>query len=79
VASQVVSAMASELGTRLLPSVPTLVARDAESALAARVRRRGGAGLRFETLLQDAGAGLRALLVFVADELPGAFDPPRHV
>jgi CheY-specific phosphatase CheX len=79
VASQVVSAMASELGTRLLPSVPTLVARDAESALAARVRRRGGEGLRFETLLQDAGAGLRALLVFVADELPGAFDPPRHV
>ena len=79
VASQVVSAMASELGARMLPSVPTLVARDAEAALAARVRRRGGRGLRFETLLQDAGAGLRALLVFVADGLPEAFDPPRRV
>jgi chemotaxis protein CheY-P-specific phosphatase CheC len=79
VASQVVSAMASELGVRLLPSVPTLVARGAEIALAARVRRRGGEALRFETLLQDAGAGLRALLVFVADALPDSFDPDGGV
>lgn len=81
VASQAVSAMAAELGERLLPSVPTLVLRDAEAALAARIRRRGGAGaaLRFETLLQDASAGLRVLLVFVADAAPAAFDPAAGV
>jgi chemotaxis protein CheY-P-specific phosphatase CheC len=69
VASQAISALAAGLGQRLLPSVPTLVARAAESALVAAIRRRtvGPGSLRFECLLRDPRTGLRALLVVAPD------------
>jgi chemotaxis protein CheY-P-specific phosphatase CheC len=69
VASQAISAMAAGLRGRLLPSVPTLASRNAESALAAALRRRGigSSSLRFESLLRDPRTGLRALLVVAPD------------
>ena len=72
VASQAISALADELGRRLLPSVPILASRGAEAALAALVRRRGAppGGERIECLLEDRASGLRVLLVLALDGAP---------
>lgn len=69
VASQTMSAVAPMLGARILLSVPKLVSRDADGALARWVaeRRRRGAVLRLESALVDCDEAFEALLVFILD------------
>jgi chemotaxis protein CheY-P-specific phosphatase CheC len=69
VASWTMSAVANDLGARILLSVPKLVTEDAEAALASWVahRRHAGAVLRLESVLSDCDEAFEALLVFVLD------------
>lgn len=66
-ASQTVSAIADTIGKRILPGLPDLVIRDAESALQARLspRNRVPAPLYIESELFDRQGEFRALNVFV--------------
>jgi len=66
-ASQTVSAIADTLGTTILPGLPELVIRDAETALQARMspRNRPPAPLYIESELFDRQGELRALHVLL--------------
>jgi chemotaxis protein CheC len=66
-ASQTVSAIADTLGVRILPGLPELVIRDAESALQARMspRHRPPAPLYIESELFDRQGDFRALHVLL--------------
>ncbi len=66
-ASQTVSAIADTLGARILPGVPELVLRDAETALQARMspRHRPPPPLYIESELFDRQGEFRALHVFL--------------
>jgi chemotaxis protein CheY-P-specific phosphatase CheC len=66
-ASQTVSAIADTLGARILPGVPELVLRDAETALQARMspRQRPPAPLYIESELFDRQGEFRALHVLL--------------
>lgn len=67
-ASSVVSAMATVLGTRVVPSIPTLAAEGAGAVLQSLLSARGGdAGLRIETEIFDGDGELRCLVVLVPD------------
>ena len=67
--SRVASAIADTLGTRILPSVPTLVMEDAGERLGRLARRRAGADLiRVECELMDERGELGGLLVLIPDE-----------
>jgi chemotaxis protein CheY-P-specific phosphatase CheC len=69
VASRTMSAVADNLGARILLSTPKLVTENAEGELARWVaeRRRRGAVLRLESLLADCDGAFEALLVFILD------------
>jgi chemotaxis protein CheY-P-specific phosphatase CheC len=77
-ASQTVSAIANTLGTRILPGLPDLVIRDAETALQARMSPRHGpsAPLYIESELFDRQGDFRALNVFVP-QIQKAHAPSR--
>ena len=66
-ASQTVSAIADTLGAKILPGVPDLVLRDAETALESRLspRNRPPAPIYIESELFDRQGELRALHVFL--------------
>jgi chemotaxis protein CheC len=65
-ASQVVSAIADTLGTRVLLSVPVLALQGASTVLGAMLAERGGAdALRIETEIHDGDEELRGLVVLV--------------
>jgi len=65
-ASQMLSAMADDLGARILLSVPALVLTSADDALAARIAQRG-ASLRLDSDLRDRDGEVTVHLVFVPD------------
>ena len=66
VASHVASGIADASGGRLLPSLPTLVVRDAAAQLEVFLRERTSPGApRHSCELADEEAGIGALLVFV--------------
>ena len=67
-ASSVVSAIADALGTRVLPSIPTLAVEGAGAVLQSLLSARGSdAGLRIETEIFDSDGELRCLVVLVPD------------
>jgi len=69
-ASSVVSAIADVLGTRVLPSIPTLAIEGAGAVLQSLVAaRRGDTGLRIETEIFDSEGELRGLVVLVPDRV----------
>ena len=69
--SHVANAISETLGLAVLPSVPVLAMEDAVSALGSLLatREREGPALRLETEIADRDRGVRAVLVFVPDQL----------
>jgi chemotaxis protein CheY-P-specific phosphatase CheC len=70
IASQAVSAMANEIGGRVLPGLPQLADAEPGRRLASLVgpaHGRGGEGVRFEALLHDARSRIRLLLVVAVE------------
>ncbi len=67
-ASSVVSAIADVLGTRVLPSIPTLALEGAGAVLQSLVAARGTPpAVRIETEIFDGGGELRGLVVLVPE------------
>lgn len=75
--SHVVSALAEQMLTVVLPSVPMLAAMDAPSAFASLVAPRAAErpALRIEIEISDELCELRSLLVFVPDRLGPSIAP----
>lgn len=76
-ASHVASAIADRLGSRLLPSIPSLAMADAEAALHAFVENAVGSdALRIESVLSDDSGTLRGRLILVPTRIQSAHKNP---
>ncbi len=69
--SHVASSIADATGSVVVPSLPTLAMRDANTAWAEQLDRRAGVGasLRIETEIADRSREIRGQLVFVPDRV----------